>query len=58
VDPRGPESGKARVLRGGGFFGKPGHVRSAARFKGPPTCRACHIGFRVAADAAAPAGPQ
>ena len=58
VDPRGPESGKARVVRGSGFFGKPDQLRSATRFKGPPTCRACHIGFRVAADAEAPAGPK
>jgi formylglycine-generating enzyme required for sulfatase activity len=54
ADPRGPETGKARVVRGGGYFSHAGMVRSAVRFKGPPSCRACHIGFRVAADAQAP----
>ena len=47
-DPRGPETGAARVLRGGSWIGRGRHVRSACRNGGGPGMRRSSIGFRLA----------
>lgn len=47
-DPKGPSSGKYRVLRGGSwsYFGR--SCRSADRYGGDPTYGGNSYGFRVA----------
>jgi formylglycine-generating enzyme required for sulfatase activity len=47
TDPRGPESGSARLLRGGGWVGAAEDCRAADRLPHPPTRRNYHIGFRA-----------
>jgi formylglycine-generating enzyme required for sulfatase activity len=37
TDPQGPEKGPARVLRGGGWAGRPENCRSACRAMNPPS---------------------
>lgn len=52
VDPRGPRSGTARVLRGGSYLCHAGYCnryRVAARHASPPDSSAGNVGFRVAA---------
>jgi len=49
-NPRGPETGKRRVLRGGAWNHSPGLVRCAARSHLNPDVRYNYIGFRVAAS--------
>ena len=52
-DPKGPEEGTDRVVRGGGFNGlKPSWAKPAYRFKIDPESRSHGIGFRCAADVA------
>lgn len=49
--PWGAESGRdcdRRVVRGGGWFNRPGNVRSADRFWDVPWNRGNYLGFRVA----------
>jgi formylglycine-generating enzyme required for sulfatase activity len=46
-DPKGPNSGNARVLRGGAWNFGPIDCRSAARFWLSPASRNDHTGFRV-----------
>jgi len=46
-DPKGPASGKARVLRGGSWFGIPGYCRAARRLRFSPDNRNYRSGFRV-----------
>ena len=46
-DPRGPNSGSSRVLRGGSFDDIAFVCRSACRFSYDPTHRGHRIGFRV-----------
>ena len=50
VDPPGPRSGDARVVRGGSWESGPGAARCAARNRQPPQARRPGTGFRVAAD--------
>ena len=50
TDPQGPDSGSARVLRGGGWYFIPRHCRSAFRLGDSPDLRNLLIGFRVAVD--------
>jgi formylglycine-generating enzyme required for sulfatase activity len=52
VDPKGPEKGEWRVLRGGSWGSVAGKVRSASRIMGGPvyTLNYSSIGFRVARD--------
>jgi hypothetical protein len=45
-NPRGPQSGPGRVLRGGSFFNSAGDLRSAVRVGGRPGDRDRGIGFR------------
>jgi formylglycine-generating enzyme required for sulfatase activity len=47
VDPRGPDTGSLRVIRGGGWSGNAGYCRSAFRYFNYPGGRADFIGFRV-----------
>lgn len=49
-DPKGPPSGKYRVLRGGAYVDKVGEVRSARRGYKEPDFKTDHLGFRVARD--------
>jgi hypothetical protein len=48
VDPRGPQRGEGRVLRGGGWIDYGRNVRSACRLAGYPGFRSDGIGFRLA----------
>ena len=49
VDPKGPETGKNRVLRGGSFTGVGLHCRSANWFDNlPSTWNIDYLGFRLA----------
>lgn len=50
-NPKGPESGKARVIRGGGRLEREDWIGSARRYHGAPELRGEDIGFRCAADA-------
>ncbi len=46
-NPKGPETGKYRVYRGGSFIGKETNLRSAVRFSALPTTRTHDVGFRL-----------
>lgn len=48
VDPRGPESGGSRVLRGGSWIYGGGDCRSAFRGRAGPAIRYVYGGFRLA----------
>lgn len=51
-DPRGPETGNLRVVRGGSWVTDDvSMLRSAFRHKVPPDTYACSVGFRVVASA-------
>jgi len=50
VDPAGPDSGAARILRGGCWGGNPQLCRSASRFRHSPDGRGYDFGFRVAVE--------
>jgi formylglycine-generating enzyme required for sulfatase activity len=52
VDPKGPESGTARVARGGGWHNPGSFCRSAFRFRDDPAQRDYDIGFRVVMELA------
>ena len=54
TDPIGPESGTARVNRGGSFGSGAHALRSAARAANPPPEASAYRGFRVALSPAAP----
>ena len=55
-NPRGPESGSYRVLRGGGWNGSAYYCRVAHRLYGGPSYRFFYYGFRLALDARADSG--
>jgi formylglycine-generating enzyme required for sulfatase activity len=48
TNPRGPDSGEKRVLRGGSWFGGPTRMQCAARLWNYPLIRYASTGFRVA----------
>ncbi len=49
VDPKGPDAGKERVIRGGAWNGsQPTWVRPSFRYSDKPTTRSYGIGFRCA----------
>jgi len=48
IDPKGPATGKYRVLRGGSFNFIESIARSSARFSLTPSNRYIHYGFRLA----------
>jgi formylglycine-generating enzyme required for sulfatase activity len=47
VDPKGPDSGSGRVLRGGSWNYRAAACRSAHRSNGAPGTRFNHLGFRL-----------
>jgi sulfatase modifying factor 1 len=47
ADPKGPDAGSFRVLRGGSWSNDPVYCRSAYRHYGTPTNRNDWFGFRV-----------
>jgi len=50
-NPQGPESGRFRTIRGGGWFNDARQNRSAQRIYFEPTFRYCLLsGFRVACE--------
>ncbi|MHC4251801.1 MAG: protein kinase domain-containing protein, partial [Planctomycetota bacterium] len=57
VDPGGPATGTARVLRGGGWYSGHRICRSAFRNSAPAITVDDSVGFRVAASASAQASP-
>jgi len=51
ADPRGPNDGRAKVLRGGSYrFWTTYYCRSAARYACRPDARECVTGFRVVVE--------
>lgn len=46
-DPRGPDGGQSKVIRGGAYQSIPAHTRSATRFHDPPTIGDQDVGLRV-----------
>ena len=50
-NPRGPNSGSAKVLRGGGWYDPPERITATKRMHAPPQHRDDSIGFRCARDA-------
>ncbi len=49
TDPKGPDSGSSRVLRGGSWDYCAGGCRTAARIRYEPRFRECYNGFRLVA---------
>jgi formylglycine-generating enzyme required for sulfatase activity len=50
IDPRGPESGDKRVIRGGSWYFDANSARCGLRYTHAPRDRGFSLGFRVAAD--------
>ncbi|HSE98619.1 MAG TPA: formylglycine-generating enzyme family protein [Blastocatellia bacterium] len=48
TNPRGPDGGQKRVLRGGSWFGGPARLQCAARLWNYPLIRYASTGFRIA----------
>lgn len=51
INPRGPDSGDSRVLRGGSWHSAPIRIRCARRGSYTPDVLSAHIGFRIAKSA-------
>jgi formylglycine-generating enzyme required for sulfatase activity len=52
VDPKGPDKGKTRVIRGGSWnASEPAWVRPTFRYWNDPKTRSYGVGFRCAANA-------
>ncbi|MEW6750579.1 MAG: SUMF1/EgtB/PvdO family nonheme iron enzyme [Candidatus Latescibacterota bacterium] len=49
-DPRGPEEGQQRVIKGGSYGSDAVHIRTATRLYGPPEAKTELQGFRCAQD--------
>ncbi|HVO93981.1 MAG TPA: SUMF1/EgtB/PvdO family nonheme iron enzyme [Terriglobales bacterium] len=49
-NPKGPESGTGRVIRGGGWYDPPQRISATRRMYASPSNRADDIGFRCASD--------
>jgi formylglycine-generating enzyme required for sulfatase activity len=50
VDPKGPQTGQYRVLRGGSSYDIPFLIRASARSKYEPGERSLNVGFRCAGN--------
>lgn len=50
TNPKGPESGTERTIRGGSFLDGPDSLRVSRRDRKPPDAAASHVGFRCAQD--------
>jgi len=50
-NPKGPDTGEKRVIRGGSWQGIPYYIRCAIRYYAAPNYVSQHIGFRCAKDA-------
>lgn len=50
-NPRGPEAGEAKVIRGGGRFDPGERIAATRRYRASPDTRGEDIGFRCARDA-------
>ncbi|MCP4697235.1 MAG: formylglycine-generating enzyme family protein [Gammaproteobacteria bacterium] len=57
TDPKGPETGPARVIRGGSWFNSPRGVRSADRSGDDPGDRLDDVGFRPVRAYPQPSSP-
>jgi formylglycine-generating enzyme required for sulfatase activity len=51
-NPKGPDAGTARVIRGGGWYDTPERLNSTRRWHASPDTRADDVGFRCAKDPA------
>jgi len=51
IDPRGPQAGQKRVIRGGSWYFDANSARCALRYTHTPTDKGFSLGFRLAADA-------
>jgi formylglycine-generating enzyme required for sulfatase activity len=49
-NPKGPENGMAKVIRGGGWYDPPERLNSSRRMHASPATRAGDVGFRCAKD--------
>ena len=49
-NPKGPENGTAKVIRGGGWYDPPERLNSSRRMHASPATRANDLGFRCAKD--------
>jgi formylglycine-generating enzyme required for sulfatase activity len=49
-NPKGPESGTGKVIRGGGWYDPPDRLKSSRRMHASPENRADDVGFRCARD--------
>ena len=54
TDPKGPESGEERIIRGGSYGATPDQLRTSRRERVNPGAYANYIGFRCALDEKAP----
>ena len=50
LNPKGPPSGKGRVLRGGSWFDRPDNARTSNRYMNQPTSLVKYYGFRCVKD--------
>ena len=50
MNPKGPETGKIKVFRGGGFWNPEWRCRSACRAGDPPVNRGAGLSFRIVRD--------
>ena len=58
INPRGPQNGNKRVLRGGSWRSWPKDLRSASRYAESPNKRTPRNGFRLARSTRSSASPQ
>jgi formylglycine-generating enzyme required for sulfatase activity len=49
-NPKGPEGGKGKVIRGGGWYDPPDRLKSSRRMQASPGNLAADVGFRCAKD--------
>ena len=49
-NPKGPEGGKGKVIRGGGWYDPPDRLKSSRRMQASPGNLVADIGFRCAKD--------